>query len=95
MIEIKIRERAYGSCDQATPEIRVSQHSIDVTGSDSQILFEDLPVDDPKVRRPDIARARELLGWEPTVELRDGLAKTRPWFEQRIGTGAQEPVRRS
>ena len=46
------------------------------TGTTSEIVFEALPVDDPKVRQPDITRARELLGWEPEVELRDGLTKT-------------------
>ena len=48
----------------------------DLTGTTSEVVFEALPVDDPKVRQPDITRARELLGWEPEVELRDGLEKT-------------------
>ena len=48
----------------------------DRTGTSSEIVFEALPVDDPKVRQPDITRARELLGWEPEVELSDGLDKT-------------------
>jgi dTDP-glucose 4,6-dehydratase len=49
---------------------------LEATGSGSEIVFEALPVDDPQVRQPDITRARELLGWEPEVDLRDGLAKT-------------------
>ena len=49
---------------------------IDATGSSSQIVYEALPTDDPQVRRPDIARARELLGWEPEVELVEGLRRT-------------------
>ncbi len=49
---------------------------IEATGSNSEIVFEALPTDDPQVRRPDISRARELLGWEPEVELREGLEKT-------------------
>ena len=49
---------------------------IDATGSSSQIVYEALPTDDPQVRRPDIARARELLGWEPEVELIEGLRRT-------------------
>jgi len=49
---------------------------IRVTGSSSQIVFEALPVDDPQVRQPDITRARQLLGWEPEVELDDGLRRT-------------------
>jgi dTDP-glucose 4,6-dehydratase len=49
---------------------------IDVTGSKSEIVYEALPTDDPQVRQPDISLARELLGWEPTVELREGLQRT-------------------
>ena len=49
---------------------------IDVTGSRSEIVYEALPTDDPQVRQPDISLARELLGWEPTVELREGLRRT-------------------
>ena len=44
--------------------------------SRSEIVFEALPVDDPRVRQPDIARAKQLLGWEPEVELSDGLRRT-------------------
>jgi dTDP-glucose 4,6-dehydratase len=46
-----------------------------VTGSKSEIVHEALPVDDPQVRQPDITRARQLLGWEPEVELEDGLRR--------------------
>jgi dTDP-glucose 4,6-dehydratase len=49
---------------------------IEVTESRSEIVFEALPIDDPRVRQPDIARARQLLGWEPNFELRDGLRRT-------------------
>jgi dTDP-glucose 4,6-dehydratase len=49
---------------------------IEVTESRSEIVFEALPIDDPQVRQPDIARARQLLGWEPNLELRDGLRRT-------------------
>ncbi len=47
-----------------------------MTGSSSEIVFEALPVDDPKQRRPNIALARELLGWSPEVALREGLERT-------------------
>jgi dTDP-glucose 4,6-dehydratase len=48
----------------------------EMTGADSEIVFEALPTDDPKQRRPDIALAKELLGWSPEVSLRDGLQRT-------------------
>ena len=47
-----------------------------LTGSSSQIVFEALPVDDPQVRQPDITRAKQLLGWEPEIDLDDGLRRT-------------------
>lgn len=53
---------------------------INVTGSKSKIVFKDLPIDDPKVRQPDIARAKKYLGWEPKVNLEEGLIKTVAWF---------------
>src|SRR5690349_8733732 len=56
--------------------LELAKTVIEVTGSRSEIVFEPLPTDDPQQRRPDIARARDLLGWEPTVELRDGLRMT-------------------
>jgi dTDP-glucose 4,6-dehydratase len=49
---------------------------IEVTGSRSEIVFEALPTDDPQVRQPDISLAREILGWEPEVSLREGLRRT-------------------
>jgi dTDP-glucose 4,6-dehydratase len=51
-----------------------------LTGTKSEIVFKPLPVDDPRVRQPDISRARELLGWEPEVGLEDGLGKTIDYF---------------
>jgi dTDP-glucose 4,6-dehydratase len=56
--------------------LQLAETVIEVTGSKSAIVYEALPVDDPQVRQPDITLARELLGWEPTVELRDGLLRT-------------------
>jgi dTDP-glucose 4,6-dehydratase len=47
-----------------------------ITGTSSEIVFEALPIDDPQVRQPDITRAKQLLGWEPEVELEDGLKRT-------------------
>jgi dTDP-glucose 4,6-dehydratase len=56
--------------------LELAESVIDVTGSRSEIVFEALPVDDPQVRQPDITRARQLLGWEPEIELADGLRMT-------------------
>jgi dTDP-glucose 4,6-dehydratase len=56
--------------------LQLAEAVIEVTGSSSEIVFEALPTDDPQVRQPDIALARELLGWEPGVRLHEGLAKT-------------------
>jgi dTDP-glucose 4,6-dehydratase len=56
--------------------LELAQAMIRLTGSSSEIVFEALPVDDPQVRQPDITRARQLLGWEPEVELEEGLRRT-------------------
>jgi UDP-glucuronate decarboxylase len=53
---------------------------VKLTGSKSEIVFEPLPADDPRQRKPDISRARSVLGWEPTVALQAGLEKTIPYF---------------
>ena len=53
---------------------------IELTGSASQLAFRPLPTDDPLQRQPDISRARELLAWEPGIELRQGLASTIDYF---------------
>jgi dTDP-glucose 4,6-dehydratase len=58
---------------------------VELTGSSSEVVFEPLPVDDPQVRQPDIERARELLGWEPDVDLRDGLTRTIDHYRQSHG----------
>jgi dTDP-glucose 4,6-dehydratase len=61
-----------------------AEEIIRLTGSKSTIVTKPLPVDDPKQRRPDITRAKQLLGWEPQVDLATGLAKTISWFAERI-----------
>jgi dTDP-glucose 4,6-dehydratase len=51
-----------------------------ITGSKSELVYEALPVDDPQVRQPDITRARQLLGWEPEIQLEEGLRRMLPSF---------------
>ena len=57
---------------------------IKATGSKSKIIYQPLPQDDPKQRKPDITRARKLLGWEPQVPLADGLARTIEFFRKKV-----------
>ncbi len=56
--------------------LELAEAVVEITGSRSEIVYEALPTDDPQVRRPDIGLAREVLGWEPQVELREGLQRT-------------------
>ncbi|MEO0080559.1 MAG: UDP-glucuronic acid decarboxylase family protein [candidate division WOR-3 bacterium] len=58
-----------------------------LTGSQSPLRFQPLPEDDPRQRRPDISRARRLLGWQPRYSLRQGLSKTIEWFKRRLENG--------
>src|SRR6266542_3065796 len=62
---------------------------IRMTGSSSKLVYRPLPTDDPKVRRPDITRARSVLGWEPKVPLEQGLATTIEYFRQKLDVPAQ------
>jgi dTDP-glucose 4,6-dehydratase len=63
----------------------LAKRIIRLTGSRSEIVFRPLPVDDPKVRQPDIGRARALLGWEPRVDTDEGLRLTVDWFREKLG----------
>ena len=62
----------------------IARTIIKLVGSRSQIVYRPLPVDDPKQRRPDITRARALLGWEPTIDLEAGLLKTVDYFKKKL-----------
>ena len=64
--------------------IELAKRIVAMTDSRSQIVYRPLPLDDPKVRQPDIARARKLLGWEPLVTLEDGLARTIDYVKQEL-----------
>jgi dTDP-glucose 4,6-dehydratase len=63
----------------------------DLTGTKSKVVERPLPVDDPKVRQPDITKARAKLGWEPKVSLEEGLKLTLPDFERRLRAAAGTP----
>lgn len=57
---------------------------IEITGSKSEIMFKDLPADDPKIRQPDISKAKRVLGWEPKTSRREGLLKTMEYFKEKV-----------
>ena len=65
--------------------LELAQKVIEITGSKSEIEFQDLPSDDPQQRRPDISLAREKLGWEPTIKLEEGLMPTIKYFSGILG----------
>jgi dTDP-glucose 4,6-dehydratase len=64
--------------------LECAQLVLKVTGSSSPIVYEPLPQDDPKQRRPDISKARLLLAWEPKIDLEAGLKLSMPYFKQAI-----------
>ena len=68
--------------------LELAKAVIEVTDSRSEIVYEALPTDDPQQRRPDIGRARDLLGWEPTIKLDEGLRRTidQSGVERLVGT---------
>jgi dTDP-glucose 4,6-dehydratase len=74
-----------GNPDEYTVR-QLAEIVLEVTGSDSEIEHRELPTDDPKVRRPDITRARTMLGWEPRVHVRDGVARTVEYFRSILGS---------
>ncbi|MFN2400334.1 MAG: UDP-glucuronic acid decarboxylase family protein [Gemmatimonadaceae bacterium] len=63
---------------------QIAELVVELTGATSPVVYQELPVDDPRVRRPDIARARAMLGWEPKVDLRDGIMLTIEYFRTRL-----------
>ncbi|HXJ83656.1 MAG TPA: UDP-glucuronic acid decarboxylase family protein [Candidatus Methylomirabilis sp.] len=63
--------------------LELAKQILRLSGSRSEIVFRPLPTDDPKVRQPDISRARRLLGWEPQVDVEEGLRKTIEWYRAR------------
>ena len=63
---------------------QIAREIVRLTGSKSKLVYRPLPEDDPKVRQPDITRARTLLGWEPKVGLEEGLQKTLDYFRDKV-----------
>ena len=63
----------------------LAERIIALAGSRSRVVYRPLPVDDPRIRQPDITRARTLLGWEPRVPLDEGLARTLEYFKRKLG----------
>jgi dTDP-glucose 4,6-dehydratase len=72
-----------GNQDEITM-LQLAKEVIELTGSKSQIVFRDLPEDDPKIRQPDITRAKTLLGWQASVSRREGLLRTIEYFRSRM-----------
>jgi dTDP-glucose 4,6-dehydratase len=72
-----------GNPNEFTVE-QLARTVLELTGSRSRVEHRDLPMDDPKVRQPDIARAREVLGWAPTVDLREGVKRTIEYFRREL-----------
>jgi dTDP-glucose 4,6-dehydratase len=64
--------------------LELAKEIIELTGSKSKVVFKDLPTDDPKIRQPDITKARDLLGWEPKVGRAEGLKKTMAYFKKKL-----------
>jgi dTDP-glucose 4,6-dehydratase len=68
--------------------LEMAELIIELTESRSEIVFEALPVDDPQVRQPDITRAQQLLGWEPEIDVREGLGRTIEHYTATLGAPA-------
>lgn len=62
--------------------LELAEEILSITESSSKLVFEPLPQDDPQQRRPDITLAKDQLGWEPKIALREGLTKTIAYFDQ-------------
>jgi dTDP-glucose 4,6-dehydratase len=67
--------------------LQFAREILEITGSRSRVVYQPLPEDDPQVRKPDIRKAREILGWNPKVDLKEGIRKTIPYFQQRLARG--------
>lgn len=75
--------------------LECAQVVLEITGSKSKICFEPLPQDDPTRRKPDISKAKQVLGWQPKVSFREGLNLSLEYFRAALGTGAATPSHRA
>jgi UDP-glucuronate decarboxylase len=64
--------------------LELAEKVLQITGSKSKIIFESMPEDDPKQRKPDITQAKSILGWEPKIQLEEGLKNTIAYFKEQI-----------
>ena len=87
-LELAMASKSQGPLNLGNPTefslIELIDYVQELTSSKLELVFNDLPVDDPKVRCPDISRAREELGWNPTIDLREGLSLTFDWIRKRL-----------
>jgi dTDP-glucose 4,6-dehydratase len=67
--------------------LEFAREILELSGSKSSLVFKPLPQDDPKVRKPDITRAKQLLGWDPKVDRHEGLKRTLAYFQKQVGKG--------
>jgi UDP-glucuronate decarboxylase len=85
---MKTKDSVTGPINLGNPNensmLQLAETIIKLTNSNSKITFEDLPQDDPKVRQPDITKAKEMLGWAPEINLEDGLKLTIEDFSSRV-----------
>ncbi|MHB8839260.1 MAG: SDR family NAD-dependent epimerase/dehydratase, partial [Gemmatimonadaceae bacterium] len=79
-----------GNPDEYTVK-QLAEIVVALTGSTSPIVHEPLPEDDPKVRKPDITRAKAMLGWTPKVDVREGVQRTIDYFRTLAGTPRMAP----
>ena len=89
------REQQLGPVNLGNPEeitiLELAETVSEFTGTPLHTVHRPLPMDDPTQRRPDVTRARQLLGWEPRVSLREGLHKTIAWFRSSQADDAPAP----
>ena len=88
LVRLMTQEACYEPLNLGNPEeytiLELAQKILSMTQSTAKLVFRPLPPDDPVKRRPDISRAREILGWQPTVPLNSGLQETIPSFKEKL-----------